>query len=257
MNRYVAGLLAGFIALFAVLSAIGQTVAASSGQVPHGGAIVLDFSGKVKVHGAGGDSFVIARNGVVPQGAVIETDPNAKVLLRLEDGSEILLRESSHLVMNQETLPSGSTFFELILGKLRAVVTKRYRGTPSFQLGTPSAIVAVRGTRFEVEVNNHKVTEVDVEQGLVQVTGRAASEPSVLLEPGFSTRVGLDRIPEAPVPTSRIRPDAREEQENKSKKNMRGKGSAHEPSGATPEARPGTEPPEPAEPAETPKPAPQ
>lgn len=257
MNRYVAGALAVLTAWFVVLSAIGQSVAPSSAQVPHGGAVVLDFSGKIRVRGAGGTSLVLSRSGILPQGAIIETDPNAKVLLRLEDGSEILLREGSHLELNQESLPTGNTLFELILGKLRAVVTKRYSGTPSFQLGTPSAIVAVRGTKFEVEVNNHKVTEVDVEQGLVQVTGRAASEPSVLLEPGFSTRVGLDRIPEAPIPTSRIRPDPRQEQENKSKKNMQSKGSVHEPSGAGPETHQGTEPPEPAEPAETPKPAPQ
>ena len=255
MNKNVAGVLVVFISLFVVLSAMSQTAAVSSGHDLHGGAIVLDFSGKVKVHDVGGRSLELARNGILAQGAVIETDPNAKVLLRLEDGSEILLRESSHLVLNQEKLPTGSTLFELILGRLRAVVTKRFTGTPSFQLGTPSAIVAVRGTRFEVEVNNHNVTEVDVEQGLVQVTGRSASEPSVLLEPGFSTRVGLDRVPEAPIPTSRIRPDAREEQENKNKKKMRSSNSsAHEPSSAVPESHQGTEPPEP---AEAPKPAPQ
>ena len=256
MNSYVVKVLTGLIGSFVVLGAVGQTPTVNNGHVPHGGAMVLDFSGKVKVHGAGGESLVVTRNGLVPQGAVIETDPNAKVLLRLEDGSEILLHERSHLVMNQETSPTGSTLFELILGKLRAVVTERFTGTPSFQLGTPSAIVAVRGTRFDVEVNIHNVTEVDVEQGKVEVTGRSAAEPGVLLEPGFSTRVGLDRIPEAPVPTSRIRPNAREEQENKNKKSIRGKGSVREPSAVTPEAHSGNEPPEPAEPGEAPKPTP-
>ena len=255
MNKHVAALLPTFMFCVLLSSSVAQAPVASSGQLPHGGAIVLDLSGKIRVHGAGGAALTIARNGIVPQGAAIDTDPNAKVLLRLDDGSEILLRENSHLVLNQETLPTGNTLFELILGKLRAVVTKRYTGTPSFQLGTPSAIVAVRGTRFEVEVNSHNVTEVDVEQGLVQVTGRAASNPSVLLEPGFSTRVGLDRMPEPPTPTSRIRPDAREEQENKSKKNMRNnKTKAHEPSAITPETHQGTETTEPAEPAEAPKP---
>ncbi len=257
MNQYVARLLPVLVLCSLLPGSLAQTPAPSGARIPAGGAIVLDFSGKIKAHAAGGAAVTIARNGMLPQGAAVDTEANAKVLLRLEDGSEILLREKSHLVLRQETLPSGSTLFELILGKLRAVVTKRYTGTPSFQLGTPSAIVAVRGTRFEVEVNSHNVTEVDVEQGLVQVTGRDASDQSVLLEPGFSTRVGLDRIPEAPAPTGRIRPDVREEQENKSKKNMRSaKGKLHEQSAIAPETRQATEAAEPAEPAEAPKPPP-
>jgi hypothetical protein len=96
---------------------------------------------------------------------------------------------------------------------LRAVVTKRYTGTPSFQLGTPTAIVAVRGTRFYVEVNSHEVTEVDVEQGTVQVTSLKDPDDFVLVKPGFSTRVGPDMIPEVPSPTDSIRPDLREQQE--------------------------------------------
>lgn len=258
MPKYIAPALAALALFLALSSARSQTAVVAAGTPPHGGAVVLDFSGKVRVHAASGSPLPIVRNGILPQGARIETDANSKVLLRLEDGSEILLRDSSQLSLVQESLPSGTTLFELLLGRLRAVVTKRFTGKPSFQLGTPSAIVAVRGTKFDVEVNPHHVTEVDVEQGLVQVTGRSSLERSVLLEPGFSTRVGLDRIPEPPLPTSRIRPDPREAQENKDTKKLRSsKNNAAEPAGTAPETHQGTEPPEPAEPAQTQKPAPQ
>jgi hypothetical protein len=43
--------------------------------------------------------------------------------------------------------------------------------------------------------------------GLVEVSWRSPSAGSVLAEPGFSTRVGLDSGPEQPEPTYEIRPE--------------------------------------------------
>lgn len=237
---------------YMVSAAIGQTGTSTVGNAPHGGAVVLDVTGKVTAHSPNGSKLDVLRNAIFLEGTTIETDADAKILLRLEDGSEVLLRSASSMVLKQETLPTGATLFDLILGRLRAVVTKRFTGTPSFQLGTPSAIVAVRGTRFEVEVNSHRVTEVDVEQGIVQVTGRYSPDKSVTVEPGFSTRVGPDMVPEPPVPTDRMRPDAREEQESKSKKTA--PKAAHDDrhlSAQSPtESGQGTEPPEPSQPTE-------
>jgi hypothetical protein len=89
-----------------------------------------------------------------------------------------------------------------------------------FELGTPSAVIAVRGTQFDVEVNSRNVTEVDVVDGLVEVYGRNG-EGSVLLEPGFSTRVGLDSGPEQPEPTNEMRPEV--ERPERGENEMNGK----------------------------------
>ena len=59
---------------------------------------------------------------------------------------------------------------------------------------------------FDVEVNRHGVSEVDVFDGLVDVANPAIQGSSVLLPPGFSTRVGLGTPPEPPVPTYEIPP---------------------------------------------------
>ena len=48
-------------------------------------------------------------------------------------------------------------------------------GSPAFQIGTPSAVISVRGTKFNVEVDRRGFTEVDVDEGVVEleaVTGR-------------------------------------------------------------------------------------
>jgi hypothetical protein len=95
----------------------------------------------------------------------------------------------------------------LLLGRIRALINKRTGGAVPFELGTPSAVIAVRGTQFDVEVNPRKVTEVDVVDGLVEVYARNAVGGSVLVEPGFSTRVGPDSGPEQPEPTNEMRPE--------------------------------------------------
>ena len=69
-------------------------------------------------------------------------------------------------------------------------------------------MIAVRGTRFDVEVNRHKVTEVDVFQGLVEVGAVGLPGVSVLVSPGYSTRVGPGSPPEPPIRTDEIRPQA-------------------------------------------------
>jgi hypothetical protein len=74
-------------------------------------------------------------------------------------------------------------------------------------MGTPSAVIAVRGTRFDVEVNRNGVSEVDVFEGLVEVASAKLPGVSVLVSPGMSTRVGVGTAPETPVPTREIRPD--------------------------------------------------
>jgi hypothetical protein len=195
------------------LSAQGQSNISNGSAAPPGGALILDLSGTLEIHGPNGEKLSVTRDTPLPEGTTIATGREAKVLLRLDDGSEVLLASQSSLLLKRTYQQSGTSLFQLLLGRLRAVVTKRYTGTPSFQLGTPTAIVAVRGTRFYVEVNSHEVTEVDVEQGTVQVTSRKDPDDFVLVQTGYSTRVGPDMIPEVPSPTDSIRPDIREQQQ--------------------------------------------
>ncbi len=86
-------------------------------------------------------------------------------------------------------------------------VQKRLGGTPPFQIGTPSAVISVRGTRFLVEVNRHNVTEVDVQEGLVEIKSASGLGTPVLVGPGFSSRVGENSAPEPARPTRELRPE--------------------------------------------------
>lgn len=169
------------------------------------GATIAEWKGDIRLSLPGQLPSNPLRGEQLPPGTIVDTG-SGRLLLRLSDGSEVIVRAHTRLQVQQPSLTDPS-YFQLLLGRIRALINKRTGGAVPFELGTPSAVIAVRGTQFDVEVNPRNVTEVDVVDGLVEVYGRNASGGSVLLEPGFSTRVGMDSGPEQPEPTNEIRPE--------------------------------------------------
>lgn len=169
------------------------------------GATIAEWKGNIRLSLPGQLPSNPLRGEQLPPGTILDTG-SGRMLLRLSDGSEVIVRAHTRLQVQQPSL-TDPTYFQLLLGRIRALINKRTGGAVPFELGTPSAVIAVRGTQFDVEVNPRNVTEVDVVDGLVEVYGRNAAWGSVLLEPGFSTRVGMDSGPEQPEPTNEIRPE--------------------------------------------------
>src|SRR5467141_1473933 len=169
------------------------------------GATIAEWKGDIRLNLPGQLPSNPLRGEQLPPGTILDTG-SGRLLLRLSDGSEVIVRAHTRLQVQQPSLTDPS-YFQLLLGRIRALINKRTGGAVPFELGTPSAVIAVRGTQFDVEVNSRSVTEVDVVDGLVEVYGRNATGGSVLLEPGFSTRVGMDSGPEQPEPTNEMRPE--------------------------------------------------
>src|SRR5712664_474670 len=169
------------------------------------GATIAEWKGNIRLSLPGQLPSNPLRGEQLPPGTILDTG-SGRLLLRLSDGSEVMVRAHTRLQVQQPSL-SDPSYFQLLLGRIRALINKRTGGAAPFELGTPSAVIAVRGTQFDVEVNPRNVTEVDVVDGLVEVYGRNAAGGSVLLDPGFSTRVGMDSSPEQPEPTNEMRPE--------------------------------------------------
>jgi hypothetical protein len=169
------------------------------------GATIAEWKGNVRLSLPGQLPSNPLRGEQLPAGTILDTG-GGRLLLHLSDGSEVIVRAHTRLQVQQPSL-SDPSYFQLLLGRIRALINKRTGGAVPFELGTPSAVIAVRGTQFDVEVNSRNVTEVDVVDGLVEVYARNAGGGSVLLEPGFSTRVGMDSDPEQPEPTNEMRPE--------------------------------------------------
>lgn len=186
-------------------SAQEQRPVALPTPAPFAGATISDWQGKIQLNLPGQPPSAPTKSEVLPPGTVLETG-SGRLLLRLGDGSQILIGPRTRVLVQQPG-PSDRSYFQILIGRIRAFINKQTGGTGPFQLGTPGAVVAVRGTEFEIEVSRLRVTEVDVFEGLVEVSGRGATGSSVLVEPGFSTRVGIDGFPEKPRPTDEIRPE--------------------------------------------------
>lgn len=185
-----------------------QTAAQSppSGLAPFAGALISEWRGSVQVQLPGGSATHPTRGQVLPEGTVLETREGQMVLVLRSDESEILIQPHTRLIL-QAPQPGSWDALQIILGKVRAYIRKRTGGAPPFQMGTPSAVIAVRGTRFDVEVNSSGISEIDVFEGLVEVASNTVQGASVLVIPGMSTRVGIGSAPEIPLPTREIRPD--------------------------------------------------
>lgn len=189
--RYiVAGVM--FVAVFSLMA--GQNPPQES--LPAGSAVIADFKGEVAIRSPQGAAVTAQKDVTLDVESTIETE-KGRILLSLQDGSQVLIKEHSRVVLRDPA--QGKHFYlELLLGKIIAKVQKRMGETPSFRMGTPTAVITVRGTRFLVEVNKKQKTFVEVYDGIVEVQGFMTGGHAVMIRPGFSTRVDMDRDPEQP-----------------------------------------------------------
>jgi len=87
-------------------------------------------------------------------GDKLTTDAKSRVTIALSDGSQIELTESSTLVLTENILnPDGSrasTKITLLGGLVRSFVRVASGAAPNFEVHTPNAVAAARGTKFDV-----------------------------------------------------------------------------------------------------------
>lgn len=179
--------------LFVLAAATGQNPSPTA--LPVGSATIAEFKGEVQVHSPQGDAVTAQRGTSLPAESKIDTGKGS-MLLDLQDGSQVLVKPNSHVLLKAPNQEKGY-WLELLLGKINAKVQKRLGNTPSFRMGTPTAVITVRGTRFSVDVDKKKRTHVEVYEGLVEVAGFFHGAP-VMVRPGFSTGVEENRDPEQP-----------------------------------------------------------
>jgi ferric-dicitrate binding protein FerR (iron transport regulator) len=219
MKIYMQGLIVLMIlAMLAIAAPAQETV-----QTVDGSAKLLDTKGEVRVQ-LPQQSFVPAsREMTLPPGSTITTEKGSALLL-LSDGSQILVKNNSNVVLKSPE-QTGQHYLEVLMGRIRAAVTKRIQGAQPFRLGTPSAVITVRGTKFEVSVNKRLVTQVEVFEGIVEVAGFGPGAP-VTLRPGYFTQVPQNHAPEQPrsMDPSGDRPGSNRETEGRDSSERSGNG---------------------------------
>lgn len=174
----------------------GQAPTPQPAALPVGNVTIAAVKGAVTFKTAAGADIPANSGQSLAPGTVIETAKGSAVL-NLQDGSQIQVKQNSRVVV-QDPLQEKRFSVEMFVGKLLAKIKKKVGAAPAFRMGTPTAVITVRGTEFSVEVNKKGRTEVQVYEGVVEVRGLAPSSPAVLIRPGFSTDIDVNRAPDVP-----------------------------------------------------------
>ncbi len=118
-------------------------------------AVVLSVSGTVAAQGANGKIRTLAKDSTVDSGDVVTTEKSSAARLRFSDGSTVILRPGSRLVIEKYRFDEGhpdadSAVLNLVKGGLRSVsglVGKR-GNKDAYLTRTPAANIGIRGTDF-------------------------------------------------------------------------------------------------------------
>ncbi|MCX5783904.1 MAG: FecR family protein, partial [Elusimicrobia bacterium] len=151
--------------IFAGIFAVALAVFASDAWA----AVVLSVGGKVEVRPAGQTEWVLAQPGVeITQGASVRTGPDGRAVIVFggKKESRLWMKESSTLDIEKE----DSLFkrLSLVLGNIKLRVFRK--GKETFEIKTPAAICAVRGTDFTVLFDENGKFRAETLYGLIKTT---------------------------------------------------------------------------------------
>lgn len=160
---------------------------------------VLTAHGQAMVQQAGKPVRAVVAGEELPTHSQLRTGPGSSVLLEFDDGSRVMMRQASELrlVQSERRLLDGGFMVELELmrGGLENMVTPLRRAPETrFEIRTPAAVAAVRGTRFRVHADD-QTAWTEVLDGAVHV-GNTAGD--VRANAGFGTIAQRGRAPEPP-----------------------------------------------------------
>lgn len=150
---------------------------------------VLQLTGQVNVK-KGNEPWALNVGDWVQRRQVIETGPNGYALFQVNDGSTFEVFASSHVVFRANA-GDWKDLLDLFLGRVKIHVQK-FGGQPNpNRVTTPTAVISVRGTIFDVQIeDSDSTTLVLVEEGLVSVRhALLPSGPPKVLSEGEYLRV--------------------------------------------------------------------
>ncbi|TXG80423.1 MAG: hypothetical protein E6R11_01185 [Rhodocyclaceae bacterium] len=161
---------------------------------------VLGLEGEVTMTDAAGRSVRLAPGDPVPEGARIVTGTQDSLSLGLIDNSRVLIKSGSEvrLESNAEDVRGRrrSILFDLRRGSVENDVEKRSSSGGRFEIRTPAAVAAVRGTRFRIAAQDDD-TRAEVLDGGVDLRN---VQGSVELKAGYASRVAAKSAPQPARP---------------------------------------------------------
>ncbi|HYR79517.1 MAG TPA: FecR family protein [Candidatus Dormibacteraeota bacterium] len=161
----------------------------------------------------GGSEFAAALSMPIQIHDRLITIGKAELTVTFHDGSKLILSETGTYSIDQYTITSATrteASIALWAGHLRAIVNVISGGTPNFQVHTPNAIAAVRGTEFETayikdrpcpeDRSCMRYTTVEVFHGVVEVANSSNPAQTLRVTEGYETTVACEAPATSPAP---------------------------------------------------------
>ncbi len=153
-----------------------------------GAAKVMSMSGQVSVM-RGNAPWALNTNDLIEPQQIIRTGSDGYAVFRTADGSTFDVYPNSQVVFRANP-GDWKDMLDVILGKIKVTI-EHFGSVPNHNtVRTPTAVIAVRGTIFDVSVeDNDETTLVLCEEGRVEVYHVLQPGKSKFLDPGESVRV--------------------------------------------------------------------
>jgi hypothetical protein len=99
---------------------------------------------------------------------LILTGPDGQATFQVSDGSTFVVYPNSRVVFRKNA-PNWKDLLDVLVGRVKVHIEHMYGPNPNRVL-TPTAVISVRGTTFDISVDDDdETTLVEVEDGLVEV----------------------------------------------------------------------------------------
>ena len=162
--------------------------------------LVTFIKGVVSIKLSGAEEWKnLQLNDKITQGNWIRTSPQGTIEISFENHFSVLLRPNTTIEITSARKKSAIyMMYKLFLdiGKTISTIKKSTGKETRFEIETPSAVAAARGTEFRAGVDSDVTTRLEVLAGKVDVT---AAKSKVEVSAGEGTMVKKDQRPEVPV----------------------------------------------------------
>jgi len=185
-----------FVALVSLVVCFAPSIARAQQVV----GTVTQLSGSAQIQ-RGGATVSVAQGTAVELNDRLATSVNSSATVTLTGGTSLTLAEHTNLAFDQNVTAGGTgrnTRLSLLEGGLRSIVPALLR-TESFEIHTPNAVSAVRGTDFDTTYiagrsrpgyeGCQRYTDVRVREGVVAVSNLANPAEVVEVSAGYETTV--------------------------------------------------------------------
>jgi len=171
-----------------LLAAAAVAVCLAQPGPPDRTARVIEQYGQVSALSDNGARALFIGDAVKPQQMIV-TGPDGYARFQVADGSTFEVFANSKAQF-REHIGNLTDLLNVVIGQVKGYIQKLNGGSNPNQVSSPTAIISVRGTVFEVVVEDDEgTTFVSVEEGQVGVRSLTAPGAQVLLNPGESIRV--------------------------------------------------------------------